>query len=45
MKDRLTFINGYFTDEMCKQYETDKYLFISDIRTADFRILERIEHE
>jgi hypothetical protein len=43
--DRITIINDYFTDEMAESYADKGVLFISDVRTADFRQMSRLENE
>lgn len=42
---KIKIINNYFTDTIAKQYEHDDVLFISDIRTADYRSMESDETE
>ena len=41
--EKIEIINSYFTDDMCKDYKN--CLFISDIRTADYKLMTSIEHE
>ena len=42
---RIQIINGYFDDQLAAQYTGQKVLFISDIRTADYRQMEETENE
>lgn len=44
---RITITNDYFTDELCEKYkqELSDYIFISDIRTADYKQMTAEDHE
>jgi len=43
--DKITIINDYFNDELAKTWQGNGVLFISDIRTADHRQMDRLENE
>lgn len=43
--DKIKIINGFFDDDLCRQYCNQQVLFISDIRTADSSKLTREDTE
>jgi cap2 methyltransferase len=43
--EKIRIINGYFTNEIAKEYSEKGVLFVSDIRTADYRQMTPIENE
>jgi cap2 methyltransferase len=42
---KIKIINDYFNDAMAKSYANQNVLFLSDIRTADFRQMGQVENE
>lgn len=43
--DHIKIINGYFDDKLALTYANQDILFISDMRTADFRQMSPLENE
>lgn len=43
--DKIDIINGYFDDEKAKMYSGQNIIFISDMRTADYRQMTPLENE
>jgi cap2 methyltransferase len=43
--NQITLINGYFDDQIAQQYMGQQILFISDMRTADYRQMTQLENE
>lgn len=43
--EKIKIMNCYFDDNMAKKYQNDHVLFISDMRTADYRQMSCIENE
>lgn len=43
--ENIQIINGYFTDELAATFKEENVLFISDIRTADWRQMDPAQNE